>query len=275
MEFPDDFTTLPRDVLSTDYVLLEKYRATVAQLAAYLTPGGGQTLVAWNGTDVTQFTSTGDIGTPTSPAIAFVSQTTKGADALRLSLGNGTGAGEGRIYWFATTADFQSMRIRFQVYIDVANPIQPGEDLGLAVVVGGTQTTGNNIAFTLFVDDAGAPTISNSVSSAYNTLDTSILIDSIATAGTGAWQVDITLTGRLTDTGTYTPNGAPAYIADISVAGITGVEGYHALCAASSTDWNVAVGALDTNRIGIGVITTSGVTATTGLLISGITVESA
>ena len=274
-EFPEEFTAFPGTVDGGDYVMVNKFKATLADLAAYLTPAGGQTLVAWNGTSTAQFTTSGDIGAPVTPALGFVADTTRAADALRLSLGNGSAAGSGRIYWFDTEADFQSMRIRFQVYIDTVNPIQPGEDLGLAVVVGGSTATGNGIAFTLVVDDVGAPTLTNSISSAYNTLDASPLSATITTAGTGAWQVDITITGRLTDTGTYAPNGAPAYIADASVAGVTGVEGYHALCTASSTDWNVAVGALDTNRIGIGVITTTGVTATTGLLISGITVESA
>ena len=273
-EFPSQFTVAP-SVTGTDYVLLEQYKATVDQLAAYIAPGGGQTLVEWNGTSTAQFTTTGDIGTPTAPAISFLATGTYAADNLRLTLGNGTGANEGRAYFFSDTATFQSMRVTFTVSLDAANTIQPGETLGVGVVFGASQTTGNSVSCVLFVDDAGQPTVDISESDAYNTPAANVVNATITTAGTGAWIVDMTFTGRLTDSGTYTPNGAPALSGELNVVGIGGDTGYHAMFSAPTTNWDPSVGALDKNRVGVVVLTTTGVTATTGLLLSGVTFRNA
>lgn len=273
MEFPDDFTTFPGTPTGSDYVLLDKYRATLDQLAAYIAPSI-QTLVEWNGTDVTQFTSGGNIGTPTNPSIAFAAQTTGGTDAIRLKLGAGTNANEGRIYWFAETASFQSMRIQFQVYVDAANPIQPGEALAVGVIVAGSAGTGNNLSFTVSMDDIGAGNLTGACSSAYNTFD-GFALATTALDGGYVFDVDITLTARLTDTGTYTPNGAPAMVGVANVAGSSGTTGLNLAFTCASTVWNAAVGALDTNRIGVGVSTSTGVTATTGLLLANVKVTTA
>jgi hypothetical protein len=275
IEFPDDFTAFPGTPAATDYVMLNKYKAQLGDLASVF--NASTTLVEWNNSSVAQFTASGDIGTPTTPTLTYLAQPTVAVNAIRQTLANGTGAGEGRVNWFGASVTYQSMRVRFTVAIDAANPIQPGETMGGGVIIGGSVTTGNGIAIGVTVDSAGQGTLGVSIASAYNTLDASILTATLTGASYGAysWDVDVTFAGSLKDSGTYAPNGAPTLAGPISVVGSTGVFPYSTLISIATTSWNVAVGALDTSRVGIYCATPTGVTATTGILLGNIRIETA
>jgi hypothetical protein len=273
--FPGDFTTQSTALTGSEYLLVDESRITVSTLADYISPGGGLELVSWNGTDVTQFTTSNDIGTPVTPTIAFVSQPTQSNDAIRLTLGTGTAAGDGRIYWFAAPVEFQSMRIRMSVAFDSDNPIQPGDDAAVGLIFAASTGTGNGLSMSIASDSSGAGHVVGGASSSYSVLD-GLWLGPSAVPGGYAWNIDFTFNGRLTDTSTYTPNGAPTMGGDLAVSSILGTPGFREYVYIQSTTWDPSVGARDTNRVGIAMTCAGGsLTATTGLLITSLTIETA
>lgn len=261
--FPTQFTDAA-SVASTDYLMVNGNRATVADVAAAM---GSQPSIAWNGTDVSQFGSANNVGAPVSPTLAFATQTASASDALRITVANGTGAQEGAIWWFTDTFAWQPMRIRMEVGVDLSNPIGIGETMGGGIVIGGDATQGSNVAILVMFDNPGAAQVLIGGNSAYNTSD--FVPAGIPLTVDGAYYVivDITVNARLTDAATYPPNGAPVFVMDVHACGITATTGAQTVATASSTDWAFA-GTYDTDRIGVVGVTTTGVTATTGVLVS-------
>lgn len=268
-EFPERFTDLPRAVATDDYLMVDKYRATVADIGVAL---GSGPAVSWNGTDATQFGSANNVGTPVSPTLAYVAQDTSAANALRITVGNGTGAGEGAAWMLSDTLTWQSMRVAFGVSVDGSNPIGVGETMAGGVVIAADETQGSSISIIVSFDDTGAPTLIASGNSAYGTSDFLLTGTPATLNGANYVYVVLDITARLADAATYPPSGAPVMSARVTAYGLGDVDGNQAIIQCVSTDWAVA-GAFDTDRVGVVGITTSGVTATTGVLISSLSVS--
>lgn len=267
-EFPDQFTAAT-SVSTTDYVFVNQTKATVLQLAQTM---GSQPSIEWNGTDVAQFGSANNIGTPTNPALAFAAQNVSSTDSMRITFGNGTNANEGAIWWATDTLDWQSMRIRLGVAVDVSNPIQLGESIGAGIVIGGDATQGSGITITVIFDSTNAAQLVVSANSAYGVSDYLPFGGPVSLNGGGYIVLDVGIVGRLTDTAGYPPSGAMAASIRVESVGQSALAGDMLLGTLATTDW-VTAGAFATNRIGVVGAAGTGLTATTGILITEFSVS--
>jgi hypothetical protein len=270
IEFPDDFTAFPGTPAATDYVMLNKYKAQLGDLASVF--NAPATLAEWNGTSTTQFGTANSFGGAIAPTLTAVANSTGLTSLLRAKLGNLTPAGGGAIWWFTDTASFQSMSIRFGISSNATNPIQTGETLVAGLVFAGDAATGSSLGLGVVFDDTqGATSVILTGNDAYGTN----AFTTPVTVGGGTYRItQFDFNGALRDTAGYPTLGCPMLAGVVQSTGLlVGLTESDLLIVNGSSGLAAGIGANPTNRIGVFVVTTTGLTADTSLDLTQISVQ--